>query len=253
MWIACLLTVLWTCMNAPDAVPPDSATGPCLSVSVPVPSDEPNCAITGVVRYEGKPAAMRPINMDADPTCAEKHADDPALNESLVVGDDGGLANVFVQITEGFPDKVYPVPETPVTLSQAGCVYRPRVFGVRAGQTLRLLNPDGTMHNVNAMPKVNQGFNKPMDRETEQSETVFARPEPIFPIKCDVHPWMRAYCAVMAHPFFAVTKENGAFSIAGLPPGEYTLEVWHERLGTQSTRVTVTADATAQVDFVFAR
>lgn len=216
-------------------------------------SEESTGAIAGTVRYEGKTAVMRPIDMGADPTCAEKHAQNPALNESLVVGPDRGLANVFIQVTEGVPQRAYPVPEEPVVLSQAGCMYHPRVFGIRPGQKLQILNPDGTMHNVNAMPDVNKGFNKPMDRETERAEVVFEQPEPIFPIKCDVHPWMRAYCAVMAHPFFAVTGEDGKFTIPGLPPGEYTIEAWHERLGTQSAKVTVTAEASADVTFVFAR
>jgi len=226
-----------------------AAVAACMAVQ----AEESTGAVSGTVRYEGKAAVMRPIDMGADPTCAEKHADNPALNESLVVGPDGGLANVFMQVTEGVPQGEYPVPEEPVVLSQAGCMYHPRVFGIRAGQKLQILNPDGTMHNVNAMPSVNEGFNRPMDRETEQAEAAFPKPEAIFPIKCDVHPWMRAYCAVMAHPFFAVTGKDGTFTIPGLPPGEYTIEAWHERLGTQSMKVTVTADAFAEANFVFAR
>ena len=208
-------------------------------------------AIRGVVTYVGKPAPMRPINMEADPVCVEKHGGDPSLNESLVVGENQGLANVFVQVKSGLPEREYPLPKEPVILSQAGCMYHPRVFGIRPGQVLKIRNPDGTMHNVNGMPKLNKGFNKAMSREVEESEVTFAAPEPIFPIKCDVHPWMRAYCAVMAHPFFAVTGTDGAFSIQGLPPGDYELEAWHERLGVQTMKVHVTAEETSGADFAF--
>lgn len=209
--------------------------------------------VAGTVTYTGPPAKMRAIEMKVDPTCAEKHGDNPAMNESLVVGESGGLANVFVQIKGVPPDKEYPVPSEAVILSQAGCMYHPRVFGIRAGQELKIRNPDGTMHNVNGMPKVNRGFNLPMNRETDETKLVFDKPEAIFPIKCDVHPWMHAYCAVMSHPYFAVTGDDGKFSIPELPSGDYEVEAWHERLGVQSTKVTARAGEPAIVDLVFSR
>lgn len=209
--------------------------------------------VSGTITYSGPSAKMRPIDMKVDPTCAEKHGEHPAFNESLVVGESGGLANVFVQI-KGIPlETQYPVPAEPVVLSQAGCMYHPRVFGIRPGQELKIRNPDGTMHNVNGMPKLNKGFNLPMNRETDETTVVFDKPEAIFPIKCDVHPWMHAYCAVMSHPFFAVTGEDGKFTIADVPPGAYEVEAWHERLGVQSAKVTVRAAETASVNFVFSR
>lgn len=221
---------------------------------VPVNAEEPvTGAVSGTITYSGPPAKMRPIDMKADPTCAEKHGGDPALNESLVTGESGGLANVFVQVKGALPDKDYPVPSEPVILSQAGCMYHPRVFGIRPGQELKIRNPDGTMHNVNGMPKVNKGFNLAMNRESDETKVVFDKPEAIFPIKCDVHPWMHAYCAVMSHPFFAVTGGDGKFSISNLPPGDYEVEAWHERLGVQSAKVTIGAGDAVRADFVFSR
>ena len=73
-----------------------------------------------------------------------------------------------------------------------------------------------------------------------QSDKVFgqAEEEP-FIIKCDVHPWMQAFVAVSPHPFFAVTGDDGSFSIANLPAGTYEIEAWHERLAAQTTTITV--------------
>lgn len=211
-------------------------------------------AITGVTRCEGRVPAMQPINMNFDPICAATHGDDsPALNESILVDDQGHLANVFVWVVEGVPDIDYPAPETPVVLSQEGCMYRPRVFGIRPGQPLTVLNPDGTIHNVNGMPVINRGFNLAMDAQTTEMTITLDKPEPPFPIKCDVHPWMRANCAVVDHPFFAVSGPAGAFEIPELPPGPYVLEAWHERYGVLRQAVTVAAGEETPVNFTFRR
>lgn len=209
--------------------------------------------IRGTVSVEGRMPEMRPINMKVDPICAAKQGADPALNESIVVDARGRLANVLLRVAEGVPEGGYPVPGEPVVLSQEGCMYRPRVFGLRVGQPLEILNPDGTIHNVHGMPVINRGFNLAMDSATTVTTAVFTEPEPIFPIKCDVHAWMRAYCAVFDHPFFAVSAEDGAYAIADLPPGECVIEAWHERLGVRRETVTVPEDGPATLDFTFSR
>jgi plastocyanin len=211
-------------------------------------------AIAGVARCEGRVPTMQPIDMNFDPICAGKHdGDEPALNESILVDEEGHLANVLVRVVEGLPEGDYPVPQTPLILSQEGCMYHPRVFGIRPGQPLTIQNPDGTIHNVNGMPVVNRGFNLAMDARTTEKTITLEQPEPPFPIKCDVHPWMRAYCAVVDHPFFAVSGPAGAFTIAELPPGTYVLEAWHERYGIQREEVTVAAGEETPVTFTFRR
>src|SRR5262249_23271174 len=156
----------------------------------------------------------------------------PLVNEVLVLGDGNAMANVLAEVSSGLPDgTAYPMPADPAVLTQEGCRYSPRVFGMRAGQTLKIVNPDGTMHNVNAQPRINTPFNGGMPGNVREIEVNFDKPEPLFPITCNVHSWMFAYCAVYNHPFFAVTDKTGTATIKDLPPGDYEIKVTHERLG----------------------
>ena len=110
---------------------------------------------------------------------------------------------------------------------------------------------DGILHNVHALPKVNPSFNKPMPATLKEATTTFTKPEPVFHIKCDVHPWMSAYIGVFTHPFFSATGTDGKFTISGLEPGTYEITAWHERLGTQTATVTVAANETKSQNFKF--
>jgi plastocyanin len=212
--------------------------------------------IKGTVKFEGKAPPARPIQMTADPICAAKHATEPAVDERLVLGEGQTLGNVFVYVKEGLPKQEWPMPTEPLILTQEGCMYTPRVFGVRPGQEIKILNPDGTLHNVHAMPTVNQPFNIAMPQFKTESSAKFDTTEFMFPIKCDVHPWMTAHCAVMEHNFYDTTEKDGAFTIEGLPAGTYTIEAWHEmedKLPAQTLEVTVAEDETKEVAFSFAR
>jgi plastocyanin len=165
--------------------------------------------------------------------------EEAAFSESMVVAPDGGLTNVFVSVTAGLGDRVYAAPTTPVVLDQDGCRYVPHVFGVQVGQPVEVHNSDPTLHNVHAMPKTNDEFNFGQQSTTPPIQRTFDEPEIGVLIKCDVHGWMHAYGNVVAHPFFAVSEDDGTFEITGLPPGSYTIEAWHERLGTQTQQVTI--------------
>ncbi len=208
--------------------------------------------ITGTVTFDGKPPALKPLSMDADPVCAKKHTA-PVPNEMLALGGGNTMGNILVFVSKGVPaGKTWPVPKTPVVLDQNGCVYKPHVMGIMVGQTYRILNSDGVLHNIHTLPKVNAAFNKGMPPTLKEATTVFSKPEEVFHIKCDVHPWMSAYMAVFTHPFFSATATDGKFTIAGLDPGTYEITAWHERLGAQTASVTVGATDTKTQNFKFA-
>ena len=125
-------------------------------------------------------------------------------------------------------------------------------MGIMVGQTYRILNSDGVLHNVHALPKINPQFNRAMPPTLKEATAKFDKEEPMFQIKCDVHPWMNAYVGAFTHPFFSVTGTDGKFTISGLPPGTYEITAWHERLGTQTATITVGANDTKTQNFKFA-
>lgn len=210
-------------------------------------------SITGTVVWEGKVPKMRPVGVDADPACAKMHADDPLLTEHLIVGDGQTMANILVQVISPIPKGDYPVPAEPVVLSQKGCQYKPHVFGIRAGQELKIKNTDGILHNVRFMPKVNKEFNRAMAKNKTEITYTPVKPEPVFTVECNVHDWMEAHCAVFDHPFFQVTEKDGKFSLENLPAGEYEIEAWHEFLGPQTAKVVVKDGEESEVNFTFTR
>lgn len=205
--------------------------------------------VTGKVNFKGTAPKAEAIKMNADPVCVKENAGKTVTKGDVIVNTNGTLANVFVYVKDGVKNAPA-APATPVTFDQAGCMYKPRVFGVRANQTLKIVNSDPTLHNVHSLPKANTGFNMGMSVKGQTIEKKFAKPEMGVRIKCDVHGWMTATAHVMDHPFFAVTDTTGNFSIADLPAGEYTLEAWHEKLGSTTQKVTVKEGANT-VDFTF--
>lgn len=208
--------------------------------------------ITGTIVFAGKAPTLKPLAMDADPACAKKHPK-PVLAEMLVLGGGNTMGNVIVWVSKGLPaGKTYAAPKTPVTLDQRGCIYVPHAMGIMVGQPYRILNSDGILHNVHTLPKINRSFNSAQPGTRKEMSTTFDKPEPIFQIKCDVHPWMSAYIGVFTHPFFSTTGADGKFTISNLDPGTYEVTAWHERLGTQTATVTVAANETKTQGFKFA-
>ena len=204
--------------------------------------------VAGVVKFEGAAPKMPTIQMGADPYCASQHPT-PVSDEEVVVGPGGELANVIVWVKNA---PAGPAPTTPAVLDQHGCKYVPHVAAVQAGQPIEIKNSDATLHNVHAMPKINSAFNEgqPVQGMTSTKKFDKVEMEP-FRIKCDVHGWMKSFMVVLPHPYHSVSQMNGTFSIANLPPGNYTLVAWHEKYGRQEQAVTVGAKETKQVTFTF--
>jgi plastocyanin len=230
--------------NAP-APATTAAPGPA-----PAPFDPATTgSVTGKITFAGTAPAPQPIRMTADPNCAQ--AGTPATTETLLVDSGGGLQNVFVYVKDGLGNRTFAVPAAPVTLEQKGCHYLPHVFGIQVGQPLEIVNDDPTLHNVHATPKQNGEFNTGQPLKGMKSVHTFSTKEVMVPFKCDVHGWMNAYVGVLDHPFFAVTGADGSFALKGLPPGTYTIEAWHEKLGTQTQMVTVAEKETKDVAMTF--
>jgi plastocyanin len=189
--------------------------------------------------------------MGADPLCAAaaRLSGKQPVQEIVVVGSDKGLANTFVDLTGSFAG-VPPAPKTPVIVTQKGCIYTPRVVGVRVGQPLRFINSDTLVHNVHGLSAKN-AFNYTQPKSGSVNEFTPKAPELMLRLKCDVHSWMTAYIGVEAHPYFAVTGTDGTFTIANVPAGRHTIRTWHERYGSLTQVVTVKAGETATVDFAY--
>lgn len=204
--------------------------------------------VTGKVAFAGSKPTARPIRMDAEPACKGLHTSPPAA-EDVVVNSNGTLRYAFVYVKDGLGNRNFETPKEPAVLDQKGCIYRPHVIGVMTGQEVHILNSDPTTHNIHPLPKTNREWNESQPPKGEKLVKTFPREELLIPVKCNVHPWMRSYIGVLKHPYHAVTGEDGTFTIKNLPPGEYTLAVWHEKLGTQEQKVSVTAKDSKTVDF----
>jgi len=207
--------------------------------------------VKGVVTLDGAAPKNEAIKMNADPVCVRENKT-PQFQETYQVGSDGkSLANVFVYVKDGLGNYVYDTPTTSAKIDQKECRYHPHVFGMRVGQPLEIVNSDPTLHNIHAMPKANSEFNNGQPIQGMKMTHTFDKKEVMVPFKCDVHGWMNAYVGVLDHPYFAVTGDDGKFELKDLPPGTYTIEAWHEKLGPMTQSVTLGQKESKDVTFSF--
>ena len=217
-----------------------------------MPFDEATAGdVSGSVLFEGTPPAPQIVDMASEPDCAAAYDPDAPPTRDLVdVDDAGGLRNVFVYVKDGLEGMAFPRPADSPVMDQVACRYTPHMVGVMVGQPITFRNSDGLLHNINATPQINRGFNisQPVNMDTERT---FAQPEIMIPVRCDVHGWMLGYLGVLDHPYHAVSSNDGGFDLSTLPPGEYVLEAWHSQLGVQEQTVTVETGETSDVSFTF--
>jgi hypothetical protein len=208
-------------------------------------------SITGTIKLDGTPPHQKPIDMSKEPSCAQLHASHPVTTENVVVGPNGGLANVVLYISDGLSGAAASqVPSQPQEINQKGCQYIPHVVALDVNQDLKVVNSDSTSHNIHPLPTKNQQWNKSQPPGTPAFDVKFSSEEIAIPVKCNIHPWMHGYIAVVKGPY-AVSNADGTYTIQNVPPGNYTITAWQEEYGPQTQKVTVAAGKPATANFTF--
>lgn len=244
--ICCAAALLSGCTKTTPPAAPKSEPAPVYFQVDPATAG----TVTGTIHYKGKRPPPKVIDMSEEPACVEAHHG-KAYDESLEVNKSGDLANAFVYIKSGLEGKTFAVPAKPVTIDQSGCWFRPRVLGIQVGQTLQVINSDPVTHNIHPMAEVNRAWNHSQGAGDPPIDRRFVKPEIMIPVKCNIHSWMHAFIGVLPYPYFAVSADNGSFTIGNLPPGTYTIAVWQEKLGTQEQQITVSPHGSAEANFTF--
>jgi plastocyanin len=222
-----------------------------LALLFPATQEPQTFTVSGIVKLDGPvPKARLNKALMGDPACANCHPEDPPKDD-LVVDASGRVKWAFVYVKKGLEGKEFKSPTEAVLVDQVGCMYNPRVTGVMVGQTLNYRNSDPMLHNVKGLPFANREWNFGQAQGTVTGVKL-THPEVMVKVVCNVHPFMASYVGVLDHPFFAVSGGDGKFEIKNLPPGTYTLGVWHEGLETtdKTNEVVVQVKAAAQVDLL---
>lgn len=204
-------------------------------------------SISGKISYTGTPPKMKPIDMSKEPSCAKQHAT-PVMTENVATGPGNALAWVVVYISAG--DQASSGPAQAVRYDQKGCQYIPHVLPLQISQQLQIYNDDQTSHNIHPLAKVNSEWNKSQPPGSPPIDTKYDKAE-FIPVKCNIHPWMHGYFVVLNTSHYAVSGEDGSFSIKGLPAGKYTVTAWQEQYGQQTQDVTISGSETKTANFMF--
>jgi plastocyanin len=202
-------------------------------------------SISGTVKFKGTAPAPKKLDVGKDKEVCDKT---PKYDSSLIVSN-GNLANAVVTLTDIKKGKKVELKK--VTLDQKGCEYKPHVLAFPAGTTVEILNPDGILHNVHSYSKINSPFNQAQPKFKKTLDVKIEKPEAV-EVKCDVHGWMQGWLVATPTPYVAMTDNSGGFKLTDVPAGTYTVEVWHEKLGKSTQKVTVKAKEDAKVNFEIA-
>ncbi len=220
-------------------------------VVVPTPIDPATAgSIRGTVYFRGPPPTNPKLPIGGNPECAAQHSGE--ARDPIVLVKDGRLQNAFVYVKAGLEKYVFAIPKDVVRIANRACIYQPRVSGVQVHQVVEFTNDDPNDHNVHGYA-AGGPFNRWLRGRGSSTSLKLRSPEVMVRLRCDIHPWMLGWIGVMTHPHFAVTGEDGAFAFRGLPPGDYEIAVWHEKLGERSSRVTLSAKGELLADYAFGK
>jgi hypothetical protein len=213
-----------------------------------------NGKVTGTVKLDGTPPHMKGIDMSKDPYCAKYHANSPAQLELVVVGQNGGLQNVVLYLSQGLSaEAASQKPSNAVVFDQKGCQYTPHVIAMNVGQDYKVTTSDQTAHNIHPEPNPMTG-NIPWNRSQPPGAPPIVQSwkaeEVAIPVKCNIHPWMHGYHVVVKGPY-ATTDGNGSYTIENVPPGSYSVTAWQETYGTQTQKVTVAGGQASTANFTY--
>ncbi len=210
--------------------------------------------ITGTVKLTGTAPHMRGIDMSKDPYCVKQHENNPAHLEGVVVGQDNGLENVVLYISEGLSGSAATETSKAVPVfDQKNCMYTPHVLAMDVNQNYKVTTSDQTTHNIHPNPNPMTGnipWNVSQPPGSAPITKSWKAEEVAIPVQCNIHPWMHGWFVVVKGPY-ATTDDSGKYTIENVPPGNYTVTAWQETYGTQTSKVTVAAGAPATADFTF--
>lgn len=209
----------------------------------------PNGAVSGKITFIGTLPKQKSLDLSKEPQCVKMHAADPLLPETFVAGPGNALRNVVVYVSQGGPVSSTP-PSQPVLFNQQGCQYTTHVLAFRVGQEVNISNSDPFSHNIHPLAKINREWNKIQPAGTPPFTYAYDQEE-FIPVKCNLHSWMQGYFVILKTPFFAVTGDDGRFTLADLPPGHYTVTAWHEALGTLHQDITISGAEAQTINFTF--
>jgi plastocyanin len=207
--------------------------------------------IIGTITLNGTPPPEVPYTpLMNDATCGAMYKTAPTTH-FYAVGPNHELADVIVSLKD-VTGKSTGASQPPVTLDQKGCLYVPQILAIQTGQKLAVKNSDSCIHNVHCVPDVagNPESNQVQMPGGPDLDYTFAKPEMFMKFKCDVHPWMFAWVSVFDSPYYNISDKDGKFIIKNVPPGKYTVEADHRKLGKLTKEVEV-KDSDVTVNFAF--
>ena len=208
-------------------------------------------SISGTVKYDGTAPAPAKIPVTKDPEVCGKDGKEKT-SPDLLVSAGGGVANVVV-VVKATKGKKLDVPTTNPVFDQRTCEFHPHVLAFPAGSTVDVVNSDGILHNIHTTSTANPSVNQAQPKFKPKIQIKVDKPEWPIKVQCDAHGWMHAYWISEEHPYYAVTDADGNFKIGDLPAGDYEVEVWQEKLGKKTEKVTVKAKEDTKVSWTLGK